>query len=108
MRRQIRCVEEDAWNEQNKDKPSGRSRFADFWLPEKRYKIDLKTDHFYIPEKKKYAVAARFEKKGNGIVPLLLTVFGGLIAVFLIFELSPMLFEFIDGVIAGLNQNDIV
>ena len=108
LRRQVRCVEEENWNEENAKNPSGRSRFADFWLPEKRYKIDLEKDRFYIPEEKKYAVEARFAKKGNGILPLIITVVGGIVAVALIFEFAPMLFEFIDGVIAGFNQNNAV
>ena len=108
LRRQIRCVEEENWNEENAKNPSGRSRFADFWLPEKKYKIDLEKDRFYIPEEKKYSVDARFAKKGNGILPLIITVVGGIIAVALIFKFSPMLFEFIDGVISGFNQDNVV
>ncbi len=103
LRRAVRCVEGEIWESDAKNS-ARRTKFADFFLPERRYKINFETDRFYIPEKQKDACAMRFEKKGNGILPLVLTVIGGLVAVILIMKVSPMVFDLVDGIVGGWSQ----
>ncbi len=95
LRRIVHCVEEEEWAE-NSTRVGGKSKFLEFILPEKRYKINFENDRFYIPEDRKYTAQSKFEKKGNGILPLILTAIVGLVVVLLIFRFVPGFISWID------------
>ena len=102
LRRSVRCVEGESWEKEGNG--IRRSRLADFFLPEKRYKINFENDHFYVPEKYRDICAMRFEKKGNGVLSLILTAVGGLIAVILIMRFAPLVLDLVDGIVGDITQ----
>ena len=108
LSRIVKCVEGEIWTKNPAN--THRSKLAWLFLPEKRYKINFKTDKFYVPEEKRDVCEIRFAKKGNGLLALALSAVGGLIVVILIIKFSPMLLEFIDGIIGGIagGNNDIL
>ena len=99
----VHCVEGDNFESDPKNL-SYRSKFLDLILPEKRYKINFKTDRFYIPERYRDSCAQRFEKKGNGPISLILCAVGGLVAVVLIMRFAPNLLSMIDDLVGGLSE----
>jgi hypothetical protein len=100
LRRVVRCVEAEEWQEARKDVKG--SKVAEFLLPEKRYKNNFSTDKFYIPESYKYTAEIRFAKKGNGLLSLVLTAVLGIVAVVLIFKFAPSLLSMIDEFIGSI------
>ena len=96
LRRIVRCVEEEEWAKDS-TRVGGKSKFLDFLLPEKHYKINFENDRFYIPEDKRHIAQMKCEKKGNGILPFILTIIVGLIAVLLIFRFLPGFISWLDG-----------
>ncbi len=108
LRRTVRSVEQDEFEKDPKN-TARASKFAEFWLGERKYKPNFANDHFYIPEEKRDSAAARFEKKGNGVIPLVLCAVFGIVIVALIMRFSPVLFEFIDGIVGGFkNDTNII
>ena len=100
LRRSVICVEGEAFESDPKNTARG-SKFAEFFLPEKRYKINFQTDRFYIPETRRDSCAARFSKKGNGLLSLAICAVGGIVCVVLIMKFAPALFEVIDSVVGS-------
>jgi hypothetical protein len=95
LRRTVHCVEEEEWTKES-TRVGGKSKFLEFILPEKRYKINFENDRFYIPEDRRYTAQLKFEKKGNGVLPLILTAVVGIIVVLLIFRFVPGFISWID------------
>lgn len=106
LRREVSCVEAEAWAKENEGVK--RSKFAEFWLPEKKYKINFETDRFYIPEDKKHRCSLRFEKKGNGVLPLIITAVGGFIAVLLAIRFAPDLINFLGGIFGASGESGVI
>ncbi len=104
LRRNVICVEGEMFEADPRNTSRGL-KLAELFLPEKRYKNKFATDRFYIPEAKRDACAARFRKKGNGIVPLILCAVGGIVAVALVMRFSPAILEFVDGIVGGFNAD---
>ena len=96
LRRTVFCVEEEEWAK-NSTRVGGKSKFLEFILPEKRYKINFENDRFYIPEDKRHVAQIKFEKKGNGVLPLILTAVVGIVVVLLIFRFVPGFISWLDG-----------
>ena len=96
LRRTVHCIEEEEW-EKNRTRVGGKSKFFEFILPEKRYRINFENDRFYIPEERRHLAQIKFEKNGNGIIPLILTAVVGLIVVLLIFRFVPGFISWLDG-----------
>ncbi|MBE6599790.1 MAG: hypothetical protein E7640_01100 [Ruminococcaceae bacterium] len=97
LRRSVICTEGEAFESDPKNTARG-SKFAEFFLPEKRYKINFATDRFYVPEARRDACVARFRKKGNGLLSVAICAVGGIVCVALIMQIAPALFEIIDNV----------
>lgn len=60
---------------------------------------DLLTARFYIPEALKYRAEVRYEQRGSGILPLLLTVVGCIAIAILLCRFLPSLLGLADGLI---------
>ena len=101
LRREISCVEAEAWAKENAG--TKRSKFADFWLPEKKYKINFETDHFYIPEEKVDDIKRKFNPKGANLLSIILVcVISVLVCALLSFAL-PELIKMMDNFITVMN-----
>ena len=100
LRRVVKCVEEeDFYAEQKSEKEElDEERAKNKKLPkfkEQIYRVDVDTDHFYIPEDLRDVAEKRFNKKGSGWGSLILATLA-LTAIFiaLLFAL-PWLFSMI-------------
>ncbi|MBE6633453.1 MAG: hypothetical protein E7620_03805 [Ruminococcaceae bacterium] len=62
----------------------------------KNYQPNLSTDRFYIPEDLKYRAELRFENKGFGKLPMLLTVVVSILGAYLLCRVLPILLTFAD------------
>ena len=105
LRRVVKCVEEEDFNAEVAKK---RAEFeeANAHLGKKapkfrepKFKMDVMTMHYYIPEDLKYVADVKFEKKGAGGLTLFLSflVFAVLAIVFLL--LVPELLQMLDNMI---------
>ncbi|MBQ3063446.1 MAG: hypothetical protein IJC99_01405 [Clostridia bacterium] len=54
---------------------------------------------YYIPEELKYRAAVRYDKKGNGLVSLLITVVLSLVMAVLLLKLIPLALSMIDSIL---------
>ena len=70
-----------------------------FPFMQKHPAIDFTTARFYIPEDLKYRAEIRFEKKGSGWIPVLLTAIGSLIGAAVICYLLPDFIGLLDQLI---------
>ena len=72
-------------------------RFVSVAEPEKAPEETAERElRFYIPEEHKYRAQARFERKGNGLVALAVTVIGSLVVAILLIKLIPLLLTVVD------------
>lgn len=74
-----KCAEQEALEEKKED-----------------YVPNFSTDRFYIPEDLKYRAELRFENKGFGKLPMLLTVVVSILGAYLLFKVLPVLLTFAD------------
>ena len=70
VRRVVKCVEEEDFEAEQarKREEHEKKREADPSLPafaSATYRIDVESDHFYIPEESKYTAEAKFDKRGT-------------------------------------------
>jgi hypothetical protein len=63
-------------------------------------KIDFIKARFYIPEELKYRAEIRFERKGSGWIPVLITAVGSLIGAALVCRFLPSFIGVLDNLIA--------
>ncbi|MBQ8309464.1 MAG: hypothetical protein IJX80_00440 [Clostridia bacterium] len=70
-----------------------------FQFLRKGSQVDFITTRFYIPEDMKYRAELRFERKGSGWLPVLLTVFGSLIGAALVCHFLPDFIGLLDQLI---------
>ena len=105
LSRWARCVEEDEFIAEMEQK---RAEFEEAHkddddpprFHEVKFKRDMKTMHFYIPEEKKYAADVKFDAKGaNWVSFILVTVISILICAFLSFIL-PDIVKMVDNFIS--------
>lgn len=68
---------------------------------ETRYKIDLNTAHFYIPEELKYTADIKFDKKGTNILSYFVVLILSSALVLLAFRFIPNLLQSIDKLISS-------
>lgn len=101
LRRVVKCVEEEDFNAETARKRAefeAEHAYLGKKAPkfrEQKFKMDTESMHFYIPEEMKYMADVKFEKKGTGVLTLVLAfvVFAvlALAALFFIPELLQML-----------------
>lgn len=100
LRRVVRCVEEDAYRNAQKEKYDALCESGDKKLLKKwkdfPYSYDFETDHFYIPEELSYGADIQFDKRGTSPMTFLFTVVACVfLAAFLCF-LLPEILQFTD------------
>jgi len=69
------------------------------------FKIDFTNAHFYVPEELRHRAEIRFEKKGSGIVPLVLTLVCVVVAASLLCWLLPDALQFADNLITFFSPS---
>ncbi|MBR2020039.1 MAG: hypothetical protein IKA05_06550 [Clostridia bacterium] len=91
LRMVVRCreLEEDA------QKASASSK--------KPTKIDFTAAHFYIPEELRHRADIRFDKKGSGPLPVLLTAVVAIVVAAVLCRLLPDILQFADNLIHMLS-----
>lgn len=91
----VKCAQKEAYNaeierkrqEYEQNTPAGSPPFKAF-----PYKINYETDTFYIPKDDSYAADLRYDKRGSGIVSILISIAVAIaLAVFIIFILPEVL-----------------
>ena len=113
LRRVVKCVEEEEFHEEVKamreayEKEAKEKKLPAFKEP--KFKMDVSTMHFYIPEEMKYTADVKFEKKGANAITLLLAflLFAAVAAIAL--AVVPELLQMIDNMLGIFDQkNNIV
>lgn len=111
LRRWVRCVEEDEYNDaMEKKRIEFEQAHANDEKPPKFKELEFKRDpdkhHFYIDEEKKYAADVKFDAKGTNLVSAILVILiSVVICAFLCFVIPDMLTLF-DNFISGFKNND--
>ncbi len=104
LRSVVKCREEEEYNAQiaeQRAKYEERRKEDDSLPPfrEAPYSVNADTDHFYIPEEKKYSAEMRFEKKGTSwfafFVVILVCIIGFVALLFVLPELLELVDEFV-------------
>lgn len=112
LRRIIKCVEEEEFLEEVRAMREAYEKEAeDKKLPafkEPKFKMDVSTMHFYIPEELKYTADVKFEKKGANVITLLLAflLFAAVAAVAIM--VIPELLQMLDNMLGIFDQNNNV
>ncbi len=75
-----------------------------FFMPE--YRMDVKNDHFYIPDEEHYRAEIRFENRGSGWRAFILVCIVAVVAAALICFLLPDMIQLVDNMIGILSEND--
>lgn len=109
LRSVVRCREEEEYNaklaEQRAEYEKRRESEPD--LPpfkEVPYSINTDTDHFYIPEEKKYSAEMRFEKKGTNWLWFAIIVIVCIVAFAVLLAVIPQILGLVDDFAGGLNN----
>lgn len=91
----VKCVQKEAYDaeiakkreEYEQNAQPGAPKFKSF-----AYRINYETDTFYIPKNESYAADVRYEKRGSGLVSVLIVAgIAVLLAAFIIFMLPEVL-----------------
>ena len=113
LRRVVKCVEEEEFLEEVRamreayEKENEGKRVAPFKEP--KFKMDVSTMHFYIPEELKYTADVKFEKKGANAITLLiaLLLFAAVAAIAI--TVIPEILQMLDNMLGIFDQkNNIV
>lgn len=110
LRSVVKCREEEEYNAQISEQREKyeEKRREDKSLPPFRaapYSVNADTDHFYIPEEKKYSAEIRFEKKGStwlGFFVLILVCIIGCVALLLV---VPQILQLVDEFVGSFKPN---
>lgn len=108
----IKCREEEeyyaALAEQRAEYEARRAQ--DKSLPpfkEIPYKVNPDTDHFYIPEEKKYSAEMRFEKKGTSWLVLVAVAIVSIIGCIALLAVIPRILQLVDEFAGIFNSNEL-
>lgn len=91
----VRCTQKQEWDAEMERKKQEYKASAPAGSPPFKcpaYRINFETDTFYIPKDDSYAADVRYDKKGSGIISVLIVAgLSLLVAAFIIFILPDML-----------------
>lgn len=91
----VKCVQKEAYDAEIAQKREEYEQNAQPGAPKFKslaYKINYETDTFYIPKNDSYAADVRYDKRGSGLVSVLIVAgIAVLMAVFIIFMLPEVL-----------------
>ncbi|MBQ9784404.1 MAG: hypothetical protein IJW29_09840 [Clostridia bacterium] len=115
LRKYVKCCEEEAFltelsakqavnetkTEEKKPKRSFWARVLSFFTGKAPddFQVDFTKAHFYIPEDLKYRVEVRFEKKGSGWLPVVLSFVGAILFIILACRFLPDILQMMDNII---------
>ena len=107
LRRLIRCVEEEEFlAEQTEnaaakegEKPEKTQHVSANSAKEKAFRMDFLTARFYIPQELRYRASVRYERKGSGLLALVLVILGALVFSALACRLLPDLLQLLDNIL---------
>ncbi len=89
------CTQKQAYDEQIAQKKAAYEQYATKDSPKFKstpYRINYETDTFFIPKESSYAADIRYDKKGSGIVTVIIALgIALLLALFIIFILPDVL-----------------
>ena len=110
LRRVVKCVEEENYNAELKQKMAEQEENAKNArsLPkfkETAYKINDLTDTFYIHEDMKYMADIKFEKKGTTLGGAIFMTFILLVAMLLLLGFLPTIMQIINDVIGAVGSS---
>ena len=75
-----------------------------FFMPQ--YRMDVKNDHFYIPDEEHYRAEVRFDNRGSGWRAFMLVCIVAVMAAALICFLLPDMIQLVDNMIGVLTDSD--
>ena len=106
----VKCVEKEAFD---KEVEALREAYIaehgnDKRFEEPKFKIDIDTAHFYIPDDEHYAADLRFDHKGSGWRAFILVIIVTLIIAILVCFLLPDMIQLVDNMIDILKGDDNV
>ena len=113
LRSVVRCREEDEYYAALAEQKQSyeQKRAEDSTLPpfkEIPYRVDPDTDHFYIPEEKKYSAEMRFDKRGTTWIGFAMVIVVAIIGFAVLMFALPEILKLIDsfvGSFSGQNGN---
>lgn len=112
LRRVVKCVEEEAFNAETARKQAeyeaaNEGKKVPAYKPPK-FKVDVSTMHFYIPEELKYMADVKFEKKGANPVTLLIALVLFAAVAVIAFYAVPELLQMLDNMLGIFDPNNNV
>lgn len=107
LRKLVRCVEEDAYAlEQAEAKASDEAEKTQKThhvsaksASVRPYRMDFLTARFYIPQELRHRASLRYERKGSGILSLVLVILGAIVFSALACRLLPELLQLVSNLI---------
>ncbi len=96
LRMVVRCREEEA---------AEQAEALDGKKAQTPFKIDFTNAHFYVPEDLRHRAEIRFEQKGTGLLPTLLTIACLIVATALLCWLFPDVLQFADNLISFFSPS---
>ena len=104
----VRSVEKDAYEAQM---AAAREAYVaehgneeGFFMPQ--YRMDVESDHFYIPDEEHYRAEVRFDNRGSGWRAFMLVCIVAILAAALICFLLPDMIQLVDNMIGILTNSD--
>lgn len=102
----VKCVQKEAYDAEIAKKREEYEQNAQPGAPKFKsiaYKINYETDTFYIPKEDSYAADVRYDKKGSGLVSVLIAIgIAVVMSAFIIFML-PEVLQLLDNFIGLMN-----
>lgn len=115
LRRVVKCVEEEEFNEKVKamreeyDATVRQNDKKALPFKEPKFEMDTSTMHFYIPERMKYMAEIKFDRKGANWKGILIALIVTIVAAFFLFYFLPDMLQFVDNIIGIMDEkNNIV
>lgn len=108
LRRVVKCVEEEEFNEAVVQKRAAfEAANADKKAPafrEPKFRMDTSTMHYYIPEEMKYMADVKFDKKGTNGLTVLLAFLVFLVLAVVALLVLPEILQMLDNVVGMFDQ----
>ena len=111
LRKVVKCVQEEELLGNKEENPAGEGEEIENPTPatskapssEVLFKPDFTTARYYIPEDLRYHAELRFEKKGSGWGPMLITIVASIVIAALLSYLLPDILQMADNLISMMS-----